>query len=243
MIKHMLLCFLSDIELTRGASPKISAVNYNNIGEPRECYATNESAVRYLFCDNDVNELSRLFLVRSKKVCGKIKYKADVSSNDDEKEDKGVQWKWYRDEKGVSWTHYDYFLNRIKDIVPQAAAIADYIEFDEDAPAAENMTALIEVADHVRGYVQEIRTKETDAEFCLHVDCTGGLRNASMILVALMRLLQYEGISIGKILYSNFSAHCVEEVGALYSFFDLVAGAEEFARHGEVSVLKRYFDK
>lgn len=26
MIKHMLLCFLSDIKLTRGASPKISSV-------------------------------------------------------------------------------------------------------------------------------------------------------------------------------------------------------------------------
>lgn len=243
MIKHILLCFLSDMKLTGEPSPKISSVNYKNIGEPKECHATNESAVRYLFCDNAVNELSQLFLVRSKKVCGKIKYKADVSSNYDEKDDKGVCWKWYRDEKGNSLTHYDYFLNRIKDIVPQAEAIADPIEFDEDAPAAENMTALIEVANRVRDYVQGIRTKEPDAEFCLHVDCTGGLRNASMILVALMRLLQYEGISIGKILYSNFSAHCVEEVGALYSFFDLVAGAEEFVRHGEVSVLKRYFEK
>ena len=27
----------------------------------------------------------------------------------------------------------------------------------------------------------------------------------------------------------------------LYAFFDLVAGAEEFVRHGEVSVLRDYF--
>jgi len=147
----------------------------------------------------------------------------------------------YEDAEGRGWTHYGYFLHRISDIVPNVEDIAESIDFDEQAPIEENMDTLIEVASSVRRYAQDVRRDDPTAEIVLHVDCTGGLRNASMILIALMRLVQYERIAIGKVIYSNYQAHRVEEVKPLYAFFDLVAGAEEFVRHGEVSVLRDYF--
>ncbi len=227
MRKDIMLCFLSDVKMIPNTD-KISIAEYQNIGKQKDCHTTNESAVRYLLCGGNarVDSLSHLFLVRTKMVAGPIA--------------------GYEDAEGRGWTHYGYFLHRISDVVPNVEDIADSIDFDEQAPIEENMDTLIEVASSVRRYAQDVRRDDPTVEIVLHVDCTGGLRNASMILVALMRLLQYERISIGKVLYSNYNRNDpnknrVEEVNPLYSFFDLVAGAEEFVRHGEVSVMSDFF--
>jgi len=227
MKSHIMLCFLSNVKIDRDTK-EISVAQYQNIGEKKDCKTTNESAVRYLLCGENAvrGKLSKLFLVRTKMVAGEIGgYKAREV--------------WER-------THYDYFLHRISDIVPDVQDITDSIAFDEDEPIEENMNVLIDVATRVRAYAQGVRSRDADAEIVLHVDCTGGMRNASMILVALMRLLEYERIEIGKVLYSNYnqrdsSKSLVEEVKPLYSFFDLVAGAEEFVHHGEVTVMKKFF--
>ncbi len=221
MKKDIMLCFLSDVKRSREGG--ISVAEYQNIGAKKDCHTTNESAIRYLLCGGhaQVDSLSHLFLVRTQMVAGPIA--------------------GYEDAEGRGWTHYGYFLHRISDIVPNVEDIAESIDFDEQAPIEENMDTLIEVASSVRRYAQDVRRDDPTAEIVLHVDCTGGLRNASMILIALMRLVQYERIAIGKVIYSNYHAHRVEEVKPLYAFFDLVAGAEEFVRHGEVSVLRDYF--
>lgn len=229
MRKDIMLCFLSDVKL----SPKkdqISVAEYQNIGAKKDCHTTNESAVRYLLSGTheSVDKLSRLFLVRTNKVAGAIE--------------------GYQPKNACEESHYSYFLHCILDIVPNAKDIIEAIDFNEDRPIEENMNALIRVASRVRAYAKSVREDDPAAEIVLHVDCTGGMRNASMILVALMRLLQYERIEIGKVLYSNFNRNDpqknrVEEVNPLYSFFDLVAGAEEFVRHGEVTVLNKFFEK
>ena len=222
-----MLCFLSDVKTK---DEKISVAEYQNIGDQKECHTTNESAVRYLLSGTheSVDKLSRLFLVRTNKVAGAIE--------------------GYQPKNAWEESHYSYFLHCISDIVPNAKDIIEAIAFNEDRPIEENMNALIRVASRVRAYAKSVREDDPAAEIVLHVDCTGGMRNASMILVALMRLLQYERIEIGKVLYSNFNRNDpqknrVEEVNPLYSFFDLVAGAEEFVRHGEVTVLNKFFEK
>ena len=244
MRTNIMLCFLSDVK-TKGR--EISIAQYQNIGAEKECHTTNESAVRYLLygANEPVEKLSCLFLVRTNKVAGNITYSVEERDSNGKKMFRSID---YKDKEERTWTHYDYFLHRISGIVHNAVKIAEPIDFDEDKPMEENMNVLIDVASHVRDYAREVRKHDADAEIVLHVDCTGGMRNASMILVALMRLLQYENIHIGKVLYSDYhrddsSKNRVEEVNPLYSFFDLVAGAEEFVRHGEVTVLNKFFEE
>ena len=247
-----MLCFLSDVKTK---DKKISVAEYQNIGDQKECHTTNESAVRYLLYGSNepVDKLSRLFLVRTNKVAGNI---TCLVKEQDLKGKRTSRYIDYKDEQERTWTHYNYFLHRISELIADTEEIEDvrvrdiveHIDFDEDQPIAENMNALIRVASRVRAYAKSVREDDPAAEIVLHVDCTGGMRNASMILVALMRLLQYERIEIGKVLYSNFNRNDpqknrVEEVNPLYSFFDLVAGAEEFVRHGEVTVLNKFFEK
>ena len=252
MRKDIMLCFLSDVKTQ---DKKISVAEYQNIGDQKECHTTNESAVRYLLYGSNepVDKLSRLFLVRTNKVTGNI---TCLVKEQDLEGKETSRYTDYKDEQERTWTHYKYFLHRISELIADTEEIEDirvrdiveHIDFDEDKPIEENMNALIRVASCVRAYAKSVREDDPAAEIVLHVDCTGGMRNASMILVALMRLLQYERIEIGKVLYSNFNRNDpqknrVEEVNPLYSFFDLVAGAEEFVRHGEVTVLNKFFEK
>lgn len=247
-----MLCFLSDVKTK---DKKISVAEYQNIGDQKECHTTNESAVRYLLYGSNepVDKLSRLFLVRTNKVAGNITCLVKEQDLEGKQTSRYID---YKDEQERTWTHYKYFLHRISELIADTEEIEDvrvrdiveHIDFDEDQTIAENMNALIRVASRIRAYAKSVREDDPAAEIVLHVDCTGGMRNASMILVALMRLLQYERIEIGKVLYSNFNRNDpqknrVEEVNPLYSFFDLVAGAEEFVRHGEVTVLNKFFEK
>ena len=146
MRRDIMLSFLSDVKTVRGKQ-KISAAYYKNIGQPEECHTTNESAIRYLLqtADAPPNGLSRLFLVQTKLVAEPITWNHEGESL------------IYEDEIGQKWTHYDYFLHRIKDIVPHVEDIASPIAFDEEAPDEENMDTLIEVASHVRSYARTSR--------------------------------------------------------------------------------------
>ena len=68
-----------------------------------------------------------------------------------------------------------------------------------------------------------------------------------MMIMGIMRLMQYQNVTIGKVLYSNYdrTTECgkVEEVNEIYNLFDLIAGAEEFVRFGSVDAIKNYFEK
>lgn len=75
----------------------------------------------------------------------------------------------------------------------------------------------------------------------LHVDLTGGMRHINMMMLDVIRLLEYSGIKIGKIIYSNFASRRVEEISSIYDLFQLIAGVEEFVRFGSVKALKDYY--
>ena len=209
MRTNIMLCFLSDVKLDRETGA-ISGVDYQNIGEKKECHTTNESAVRYLLsgAHEPADQLSRLFLVRTNKVAGNITCLVKEQDLEGKRTSRYID---YKDEQERTWTHYKYFLHRISELIADTEEIEDvrvrdiveHIDFDEDQPIEENMNALIRVASRVRAYAKSVREDDPAAEIVLHVDCTGGMRNASMILVALMRLLQYERIEIGKVLYSK----------------------------------------
>ena len=67
------------------------------------------------------------------------------------------------------------------------------------------------------------------------------MRHINMMMLDVIRLLEYSGIAIGKIIYSNFASRRVEEISSIYDLFQLIAGVEEFVRFGSVKALKDYY--
>ena len=215
MAKNILLLFLSDVKVFGG---KVSPANYKAIGETQ---TTNESAVRYLAKVKGAKP-DKIFCFTSDLVKGNIKGYLENSS---------------------PITHIKFFTNRIADDIN--GVVDDVIEtcdFYEDADIQKTMASVIEMASKIQEYVSKL---SNDTEVKLHVDMTGGMRHASLMMLVITRLIQYSGVTIGNILYSNFNRNraeqFVEEANEIYNMFDLIAGAEEFVRFGSVDAIKNYF--
>ena len=236
-MKHIMLLFLSDIK-TKRENPKksdspivISTAEYDNVGEPNTTEATNESAVRNLMLrpwpreDGAAAPIGRpacLFLVASKKVREETLQTKDMPA---------------------PMTHLAYFQQRLQKICALTPEEEDIYPYDEKADVLKTMEMTADIAHRIHEYIHSERKKGEDVT--VHVDMTGGLRHANMMLLNVIRLLQYEKIGIGYILYSNYdrSAECnhVDDVGGIFHTLDLIAGAEEFARFGSIKAIKDYF--
>lgn len=91
--------------------------------------------------------------------------------------------------------------------------------------------------------LQAYKEKNPDDTVVIHVDMTGGLRHASMLMLALIRMLKYIGMELGLVLYVNFNTAKIENASDIMDMFTLLGGAEEFNSFGSVNQIQNYFDK
>ena len=138
---------------------------------------------------------------------------------------------------GEPQTHLQYSLERLKKFLPDEECCFVF-DYDEDGSGEENLKSVAKMA----GVIQEF---VGDEKVTLHVDLTGGMRHVNMMMLELTRLLEYSGLHIGKVLYSNYEPKSqsgrVEEVQNIYDLFQLMAGVEEFVNFGSVNALEIYY--
>lgn len=214
-----MLLFLSDVKVRDG---KVRVTNYKDIGD---CYTTNESAVRY--CIQENKTLERLFAFATQKVQSTLK-------DENTKEA-------YCDEDGNPYTHLSYFEYRLRQGEHPIEAELEVASYNEEGEMNENIQSIVDMAAKVDAFIAGLPKEDT---LVLHADSTGGMRNAAMVTMAILRLMQYDDrVRIGDILYSNWNKHIVEKVNDIYALFDLIAGAEEFVRFGSVQTLRDYYKR
>ena len=143
--------------------------------------------------------------------------------------------------EGKKQTTLEYFQQRVAGIVaPKNIVICPYDETKNMNTALTDVGAMAEM-------ILAKRKEYAAEEYTLHADMTGGMRNASMMMLGVMRLLEYSQIKMGRVLYSNWvkgrDINSVEDSADVYRFFDLVAGAKEFVNYGSVRELNIYFAK
>lgn len=199
----------------------VSKATYKEIGETE---TTNESSVRYLSKIKKAPP-DKIFYFASKKVKAPIEnFKV----------------------AGKEISHVEYFANCIKhDVVGDIETVMQECEFDETANMSKTMESVIDMASKIEKYIETQKVSEVT----LHVDMTGGMRHASLMMLVITRLIQYSGVKMGYVLYSNFDRdrpkrgelQFVEEANEIYNLFDLIAGAEEFVRFGSVDAIQNYF--
>ena len=147
-------------------------------------------------------------------------------------------------------TTLDFFKDRIKGIVAPGDVIS--VPYNENATMDEALSDIGEMGKivlkeltKIRGENPALSEEELSPGITMHADMTGGMRNASMMMLGVMRLLDFSKLKMGMVLYSNWEAgrsvNFVEDSGDVYRFFDLVAGATEFARYGSVEKLTEYY--
>ena len=210
VMKNILLLFLSDVKTTKDGDKVVAKKTlYTNV-DGEETQTTNESALRYLL---QKTSLDKIFIFASKKVRGNITH-------------------FDRDTNkilpllvdGEPQTHLDFSLARFENV---DCFILDY---NENNSGNENLQSVAEMARHIQKFAG-------DDDVTLHVDLTGGMRHVNMLMLELTRLLEYSGLKVDKVLYSNYEKGIVEEIQNVYDLFQLIAGVEEFVNFGSVKAL------
>ena len=146
---------------------------------------------------------------------------------------------------GTDMTIVHFFASRIKEIVPAENIII--VDYNENNSIDKSLSDIGNMGTIILSEAKKIQREQGAAgNITIHADMTGGMRNASMMMLGVMRLLNFSGLQMGRILYSNWesnrSFNFVEDSQDVYRFFDLVAGATEFAKYGSVEKLADYYN-
>lgn len=108
--------------------------------------------------------------------------------------------------------------------------------------------SIIDMSTAIMKYYNEQPPEDT---VILHVDLTGGPRTAIMLMIAIIRLVAFQGIQIGSILYANLYVNenntkrneiLVYEGNSIYNIYDMITGFAEFNQFGSVDTLKTYVE-
>lgn len=232
--KNIMVMVLSDVQFDK---LDIRESCYPDIG--RKVRTTNESAIRMLKkqLDEKREKIDRIYAFATQTVQTKIMNKSD-------KENPYLY-------QGKEISHLDYIIKQVEDILDKdcwQVIRENRLEKDNvSLPMDRTLFYTLQVADKIKQYIDEIRGKDPAVNIVLHADCTGGPRHAIMMLIDIIRLLQYNAVEIGKIFYSNWNREKgegkVETVNDVYDFYNLIAGAEEFVNFGSVKDIQRYFEQ
>lgn len=220
--KHGMILFLSQIQLDKATTEPSSVTKYKiKSGEVIQGVdQTSEAAIialaKQLAADGG-KRLSHVFCIASNRVRTPITIK-------------GV------DRKSTA----AYVEEYVKTICPELLGETQFhvIAYDEDKSLDAGL-------DDVAKMAEEISASIGDGAI-LHADMTGGMRHASMMMLVVMRLMEYRGMRAGDVLYSSYNRENQEknEVSSaqnVYRAFSLVSGVDEFINYGSVRTLNRYF--
>lgn len=239
MRRNIMVMVLSDVQFS---GPNVRESYYSDLG--RQVRTTNESAIRALQRElaNKGENLDRIYAFATQTVQGRMMYAPDKKNHPNDM----IPYQY----NGKEISHLAYIEEQVRDIIPKDRwHIIEERHLGEDnvsLPMNRTLFYTLQIADRIQQDVREIRQADPEAKIVLHADCTGGQRHAIMMLVDIIRLLQYNDVEIGELFYSNWNRDTqqgkVETVNDVYAFYNLIAGAEEFVNFGSVKDMQGYFE-
>lgn len=177
----------------------------------------------------------------------KIDYIYGFSTNDERKENFEIQIKGEEGKRPTYKNQVEFFQIFLKECCPTLEQ-TDFRFIDFEYPTEhldkECADQAIRAAAQIKADMHEQGFDWSDCR--LYVDVTGGIRSAGMILSQIVQLLQHDGMTVEKFLYSDFHTDATPNrlfnIASLASLSHLIAGADAFVRYGSSLALEEYFD-
>lgn len=224
VMKNVLLLFLSEIHLDK--EKHLSVTSYHADGLPDiSCVQTNEAAVRFLMQKLALwgERLDYIFAFSTKKTQKDIEYlPAD-----------GGQF--------VKVKQRDIFSAAISRTYPELADRIIYVDYDEFARSGDIIKYVMQMVDKIHDVVNDNPT-----EWRLHTDLTGGMRHVTVLMLSVLHMLKYSGISIGMALYAAYfkedtSKNRIDDVSNIHRMFEMVSSTDSIFNFASLREIDRYF--
>ena len=238
---NIMLSFLSPIKLQKGTI-KIDSKYYPELDEQDgfgNTESTNESGLRFVM--NSLSENGE-----------KLDYYVCLTSETTRNDVLRIN------SDGYGETHLLCFKHRVARILAKYhpnhdKVVEDFIidvPYNEKAGIEDYLTSVLMVINEIR----LLQKEDFNQKIVLHLDLTGGPRDANMLLLIITRMFAYDkNVIVKNVVYSNLLRKSndlgeIEEIGLVqmvtdaYHLLDLVSGVAEFINFGSMASLNRYYD-
>ena len=204
----------------------------NTIKKPfNEIIQTSESVLKTVLHDKrDQFTLEKLFFFETKELSTKIKRVDNPSQHITTKQ--------------IFESRITDFINEYNIDLDWSSDTVEYIQCGDIENISNLKASILDMSQQMMRFYHAQPKEDT---VTLHVDLTGGPRTAIMLMLAIIRLVAYQGMQIGSISYANLdnesSTITVYESKDIYFLFDMIAGFSEFTHYGDAKTLRHYFDQ
>lgn len=202
-----------------------------------ESYITNEDGKPMLFSGNQTNDAPVRFLLELAKRNGepidKIFCIVSETVYNEKLPHLKNSYRTLEQEKGK--TAYNRFSTLVKKEAGQGIEIIPiYYDFGPGNPTSKGSFDSKEMATHIYNQIENQSIGEN-----IYIDYTGGLRDSSFFMVALIRYLEFKDIECKDIIYSDFFSKPKEirNIRYIYDMFDMINGVSEFVGTGNARQL------
>jgi len=145
---------------------------------------------------------------------------------------------------------YHKRLDAEKNLTVKRRSISEWIESVQvgEGDVIDSFVSLNKMAVALQRYLEEIRRVNPNEKIVLHVDLTGGYRHSAFLMLALIQMMKYSGITIGSVVYSqlgtgnNSGNGVIDDVKSLMDIYTLISGSEEFTTFGSVEQVRNLFE-
>lgn len=196
-----------------------------------EIIQTSESVLKTVLHDKrNQFTLEKLFFFETKELSTKIKRVDNPSQHITTKQ--------------IFESRINDFINEYNIDLDWSSNTVEYIECGDIENISNLKASILNMSQQMMKFYHAQPKEDT---VTLHVDLTGGPRTAIMLMLAIIRLVAYQGIQIGSISYANLDNESntitVYESKDIYFLFDMIAGFSEFTHYGDAKTLRHYFDQ
>lgn len=136
-----------------------------------------------------------------------------------------------------------YILNHEALIPARMQSLAGHfigIDYDERSQLEKRIHQVLKMADRIDAFIEEQSWQPE--EVALHVDITGDVRYASMMMLSVIQFLKCRGIRKVDVLYADGNEQPVENITEIYRMFDLFSRADTFVNFGSIREIMAYLE-
>lgn len=237
-MKHIAIFYMSLLSSSQANSFKDTYGHFNEV-----TYQTNETALKYfswmLANKSNPEVIDKAFAFVSDEAERRVCTKDGVCNG-------YAAYKWLAE----SMETYHKRLDAEKNLKLKRRSINEWIERVQvgEGDVIDSFVSLNKMAVALQKYLEEIRKVKPEEEIVLHVDLTGGYRHSAFLMLALIQMMKYSGITIGSVVYSqlgtgdNRGKGVIDDVKSLMDIYTLISGSEEFTTFGSVEQVRNLFE-
>jgi|GEM_PF-5100309 len=209
----------------------------------KKSVVTSESALKYLVVPREKGNridpipIEKIFAFTTKTVEEVANIQTDICENTFANAVKNK-------EKITAKEYIKHRVRRIGELIGKSewekCIVDEPIDDNIDSTYLSSMESIINMSNKVMAYAHEHK----EEQLIIHVDPTGGFRDAPISLLIVLNILEKNGIKIGKVLYSMSDIPKkkvnVKDITKVYNMQMLTSGVHEFVEFGQAKTINDY---